>query len=218
MKTSDKGIELIKQFEGCRLVVYLDPVGIPTVGVGHTKGLTKTMVGKRITQAEADNYLRMDLSDSEKAVNALGLDFNQNQFDALVSFTFNCGAGNLKKLCTGRNKVGIGNALTLYVKAGGKTLSGLVRRRNAEKQLYFNTPHDTENPYKCPKNGVIKQGSKGEYVRWLQWELNRYGANLVTDGVFGQKTEKALMEFQRKHDLIVDGKCGTQTRKSLTSN
>ena len=222
MKTSENGIALIKEFEGCRLTVYLDPIGVPTVGYGHTKGITKAMVGKKISQALADQYLREDLVAAENAVNKLGIDLNINQFSALVSFTFNCGAGNLKKLCTNRNKVQIGNALMLYTKASGVELVGLVRRRKAEKTLYF-TPCDNSsngdgNPYQMPKIGVLKKGSKGVGVKWLQWELNRHGANLTVDGFFGSKTENALLVYQTSANIKVDGKCGAQTRKSLTSN
>lgn len=222
MKTSDKGIALIKEFEGCKLTVYLDPIGIPTVGVGHTKGITKAMVGKKISQALADKYLREDLVTAENAVNAIPQTFNQNQFDALVSFTFNCGAGSLKKLCANRNKVQIGNALLLYNKAGGVELAGLTRRRKAEKALYFTAVDETKptngNPYQMPKIGVLKKGSKGVGVKWLQWELNKHGANITVDGFFGAKTENALLVYQTSAGIKVDGKCGAQTRKSLTSN
>lgn len=222
MKISEKGIALIKEFEGCRLTVYLDPIGVPTVGYGHTKGITKAMVGKKISQALADQYLREDLETAENAVEKLGIDFNINQFSALVSFTFNCGVGNLKKLCTNRNKVQIGNALMLYTKASGVELAGLKRRRLAEKTLYFTAVGQsmpkTENPYKMPKTGVLKKGSKGVGVKWLQWELNRHGANLTVDGFFGSKTENALLVYQTSANIKVDGKCGSQTRKSLISN
>ena len=222
MKISDNGIKLIKEFEGVRDVVYLDPIGVPTVGVGHTKGITKAMVGKKISQAQIDAYLREDLATAENAVNSIGQSFNQNQFDSLTSFTFNCGVGNLRKLCKNRNKVEIGNALMLYNKAGGKELAGLTRRRKAEKTIYF-TPCDNSsngdgNPYQMPKIGVLKKGSKGVGVKWLQWELNRYGNNLAVDGFFGAKTENALKVYQTGAKITVDGKCGAQTRKSLTSN
>lgn len=219
MKTSDKGINLIKQFEGCKLTVYLDPIGVPTVGYGHTKGLTKAMVGKRISQAEADNFLRQDLVTAEQAVSKIKQDFNQNQFDALVSFTFNCGTGNLNKLCLGRNITQIGEKLTLYNKAGGKVLNGLVRRRNAEKQLYFSPMEDSlpvsENPYISPKSGLLRKGDKGMSVKWLQWELNRHGATLEVDGFFGVKTDAALRAYQKSAGIKVDGVAGAETRKSL---
>ena len=137
MKISRNGIDLIKSFEGCVLKVYLDPIGKPTCGYGHTAGLTKEMVGNPITQMQADGYLASDLVKFEKAVADIGLDLNQNQFDALVSFAYNCGIGNLKKLISGRTLPEIADALLLYNKAGGKVLTGLQRRRQAERDLFL---------------------------------------------------------------------------------
>jgi GH24 family phage-related lysozyme (muramidase) len=93
MNISKVGIELIKKFEGCVLFGYKDPVGIPTIGYGHTGGV---VVGQRISQARADELLKQDLKRFEKAVNDLGLKLNQNQFDALVSFAYNVGPETLK--------------------------------------------------------------------------------------------------------------------------
>ena len=94
----------------------------------------------KITQAQADDYLRLDLEKFEKYVNQYDgvYRFSQNQYDALVSFTYNCGAGNLKKLVAGglRTIPEISEALLRYNKGGGKVLPGLVRRREAEKKLF----------------------------------------------------------------------------------
>ena len=88
MKTSNKGIDIIKEFEGCRLKAYKDAVGIPTIGYGHTKGVK---MGDTITQAQAEKLLKDDLAAYEKKVDKYNdtYHFNQNQFDALVSFTMN---------------------------------------------------------------------------------------------------------------------------------
>ena len=88
MNVSKKGIDLIKKYEGCHLVAYRCPANIWTIGYGHTKNVKQGMV---ITQAQADAYLMQDCQAAVKAVNALGRNLNQNQFDALVSFAFNCG-------------------------------------------------------------------------------------------------------------------------------
>ena len=140
MKTSPRGVSLIKQFEGCRLKAYKCPAGVWTIGYGHTAGVKE---GDTITQETADDYLRNDLEKYEKAVqNYDGIyHFNQNQFDALVSFTYNCGVGNLKNLTqSGRRTLAqISVRLPLYNKAGGVVLRGLQRRRAAEKDL-FDTP------------------------------------------------------------------------------
>ena len=154
MKTSSKGVSLIKQFEGCRLKAYKCPAGVWTIGYGHTAGVKE---GDMITQETAESYLRNDLVTYEKAVmNYDGIyHFNQNQFDALVSFTYNCGAGNLKNLTqSGKRTIAqISEKLLLYNKAGGVTLLGLQRRRAAEKVL-FDTPIKSdkiETPIKSDK-------------------------------------------------------------------
>lgn len=134
MQISQKGIDLIKRFEGCRLEAYKCPAGIWTIGYGHTKDVKP---GQKITEIQAEEFLKQDLKTFETQVNNnVFISLNQNQFDALVSFTYNCGLGNLKTLTKNRNADKIANALLLYNKAGGKTLEGLKRRREAEKNLF----------------------------------------------------------------------------------
>ena len=138
MKTSQRGINLIKQFEGVRLTAYKCPAGVYTIGYGHTRGVQR---GMKITEEEASVYLTADLLNSEKAVERYDsvYHWNQNEFDALVSFTFNCGAANLRSLLRNgrRNRSQIAETLPLYRKAGGKVLKGLERRRAAEKALFL---------------------------------------------------------------------------------
>ena len=138
MKTSQRGINLIKQFEGVRLAAYKCPAGVYTIGYGHTRGVKR---GMKITEEEASAFLAADLRNSEKAVERYDsvYHWNQNEFDALVSFTFNCGAANLRSLLRNgrRNRSQIVSALPLYRKAGGKVLKGLERRRAAEKALFL---------------------------------------------------------------------------------
>ena len=136
MDISQNGINLIKKYEGCRLKAY-KPVATEkyfTIGYGHYGADVRQ--GMTITQAQADAFLKKDCAASVKAVNALGKPFNQNQFDALVSFCYNCGSGNLKSLCNGRTIDQIGDKIILYNKAGGKVLNGLVKRRKEEQTLY----------------------------------------------------------------------------------
>ena len=111
MKTSNNGLQLIKNFEGCRLTAYKCPAGVWTIGYGHTAGVKQ---GMTITQEQADNYLKSDLVIYENHVNNLNRSFNQNEFDALVSFTYNCGAGSLQTLCKNRTNAQIADALLLY--------------------------------------------------------------------------------------------------------
>lgn len=138
MKTSQRGIDLIKQFEGLRLTAYKCPAGVYTIGYGHTRGVKR---GMKITEEEASAYLAADLHNSEKAVERYDsiYHWNQNEYDALVSFTFNCGATNLRSLLRNgqRNRSQIAVTLPLYRKSGGKVLKGLVRRRAAEKALFL---------------------------------------------------------------------------------
>lgn len=138
MKTSQRGINLIKQFEGLRLTAYKCPAGVYTIGYGHTRGVKR---GMKITEEDASAYLTADLRNSEKAVERYDsvYHWNHNEFDALVSFTFNCGAANLRSLLRNgrRNRAQIAETLPLYRKAGGKVLKGLERRRAAEKALFL---------------------------------------------------------------------------------
>ncbi|MGW8823371.1 lysozyme [Paenibacillus lautus] len=141
-KASQVGLSLIKSFEGCRLTAY-KPVPTEkywTIGWGHHGPDVKQ--GMTITQAQADDMLVRDLAKFEAYVNDHAYvpvtdKLNQNQFDALVSFCYNCGPGNLKKLCAGRTIEQIAQNITAYNKAGGKVLTGLVRRREAELTLFI---------------------------------------------------------------------------------
>ena len=141
MRTSRKGIEFIKAHEGLRLDAYLCPAGVPTIGYGHTYNVK---MGDRITAGQAERLLIGDLIVAETEVNRYGFDLTQNQFDALVSFVFNVGAGNfrsstlLKRLRANPNDPDIANQFKRWVYGGGKVLPGLVRRRKDEAELYFN--------------------------------------------------------------------------------
>ena len=139
MKINKSGVELIKKCEGCSLTAYRCPSGVLTIGYGHTANVKE---GDKITQKQADKYLIDDLRIYESYVNDINrrynYHFNRNQFSALVSFTYNCGRGNLHALCKNglRNKDDIGNCIKLYDKANGQTLKGLTVRRLLETELY----------------------------------------------------------------------------------
>jgi GH24 family phage-related lysozyme (muramidase) len=135
MHISDRGISLIKKYEGCRLSAYKCAAGVPTIGYGHTAGVK---MGDKITQAQAEQMLKSDLVVYENHVKSLKRNFNQNEFDALVSFCYNCGIGCLKTLCKNRTNAQIAEALLLYNKANGKVLEGLNRRRKEERDLFLN--------------------------------------------------------------------------------
>lgn len=148
MKISQRGIDLIKSFEGLSLKAYSDVVGVLTTGYGHTKDV---VAGTRITEQQAEDFLREDLEESEQYVSKyVKRKLTQNQFDALVSFVFNCGVGNflkstlLKKVKINPNDPTIAMEFSKWIHAGGKPLEGLRRRRKAEAELYFTKEQDEE--------------------------------------------------------------------------
>ena len=140
MKTSPKGITLIKEFEGLRLKAYKCPGGVWTIGYGHTTGVKPGMV---ISEAQAEEDLKADLIAFERYLNGLGLALNQNQFDALVSFIYNVGTGNfsnstlLRKVRANPRDNSIMDEFLRWVYSKGRVLPGLQRRRLAEMKLYF---------------------------------------------------------------------------------
>ena len=146
-KTGRKGIDLIKKFEGFRSKPYLDAVGIPTIGYGAThygNGVKVKMTDKPITEEQGVELLKRMLKEYDNYVNRLlKVQVNQNQFDALVSFTYNLGGGALsqstllKRVNVNPNDPDIRNQFMRWTKAGGRELSGLVRRRKEEANLYF---------------------------------------------------------------------------------
>ena len=137
MKASSDCLKLIRQFEGCRLIAYKATAKEKyyTIGIGHYGA--DVYKGMTITVDDAEDLFYQDIKKFESAVNRLKLDLLQCQFDALVSFTFNCGTANLKQLVKNRSIDEIGEAILLYNKAGGKVLEGLKRRRKAEHDLFF---------------------------------------------------------------------------------
>lgn len=143
MKISQKGINLIKRFEGCELEAYRCPAGVWTIGYGHTSGVKE---GMKITQQEAEELLKQDLVAYENAVlKNVTTALNQPIFDALVSFTYNLGEGNLRsstllKLLNSRDYYGASKEFEKWNKASGKVLEGLVKRREAERNLFNSYP------------------------------------------------------------------------------
>jgi lysozyme len=141
MQTSQKGINLIKGFEGFYSKAYICPAGVVTIGYGHTK---TAKMGQVITEPEAEQLLKQDLITAENAVKSACININQNQFDALVSFVFNVGAGAffkstmLKLIRKNSTDAAIRGECDKWVHGGGKVLPGLVKRRKAEAELYFN--------------------------------------------------------------------------------
>jgi len=210
MKTSEEGIRLIKNFEGCRLCVYLDPVGIPTAAYGHTAGLTIGMVGMPITQAQADQWLKEDLAKFEKKVEKYDPIYHWTiqEFSSLVSFAYNIGSIDGLTAKGTRSKEQIAQAMLGYNKAKGKVLNGLIRRRQAERELFLGeSNHVTAIPIVHP---TLRRGASGNAVKELQGLLG-----LKQDGIFGCLTETAVRLFQKEHGLVEDGVVGKNTWKEL---
>lgn len=136
LKTGQTGLNLIKQFEGCKLKAYKCPAGVWTIGYGHTKAVTP---GRSITQKEAEALLVEDLEKYEQKVNKYfeKYRFNQNEFDALVSFAYNI--GNIDQLTAGgtRSRTVIADKMLEYVNKGSSFEAGLTRRRKAERTLFL---------------------------------------------------------------------------------
>ena len=139
MEISQEGLSLIKKFEGCELESYKCAAGVWTIGYGSTNGIEE---GMEISQERADMLLLEDVEIFEEAVNKLvEVSLEQNQFDALVSWTFNLGSTNLQnstllKVLNNKDYEGVPSQIKRWNKAGGEVLQGLVRRREAEALLF----------------------------------------------------------------------------------
>ncbi len=183
MKLSNTGLSLIKSFEGVRLTAYK---AVPTeehwtIGYGHYGPDVKQNM--RITQDQADEYFRKDVARFEKAVNDnVKVPLNQNQFDALVSFTYNCGAGALQRstllelLNQGKYKEAA-DQFDLWNKSSGKVLAGLVKRRAKEKELFLKD---------LPKEKVVKPN------------VEKVSAEIVTKPNKPSTTKKVIKTYKVK--------------------
>lgn len=217
-KTSKTGIDLIKSFEGCSLKAYRCPANVLTIGYGHTGGVKE---GQSITQAEAERLLKVDLGSYEAAVNKyVTAIINQNQFDALVSFAYNCGCGALQKstLLKYLNRSMYKEAadqFDLWNKGGGKVLKGLVRRRAAEKELFLTpikfTVIEEDNELFEAVRKIILRGISLNINSWKRLDLinlnnvpallQKLGGldKLVEVGIIGQKDIWLKKQYNANH-------------------
>lgn len=171
MKLSDAGIDLIAKFEGRRLTVYADPVGLPSVGIGHLLTAAerkKWPIGTKLTAAEVDALFRKDVERFEVAVaSKVKVPLHQNQFDALVSLAFNIGTGafsgsSLLRLLNNHLYTAAAEQFLAWNKAGGRVLPGLNRRRQAERELFLTASAPIEQPK--PLGPEIKTAFKYLYA------------------------------------------------------
>ena len=183
MKTSQNGINKIKKYENLKLKAYKCSAGKPTIGYGHTK---EVYMGQTITKEKAEEFFREDLKGPERYVNEVNknkkYNLNQNQFDSLVSFTYNAGPKNLKTLTQNRTKAQLPNGMKLYNKVGKKVIKGLVNRRQDEINL-FNQPMGNNininhsNPIRnnpCHYNSNTYNSNNHSFVH----RTNNYTSNL----------------------------------------
>ena len=220
MKISEKGLSMIERFEGCLLKASNKLDGVWTIGYGQTGSYYGKRVrrGMTTTKALAHAWLRdHSIKTYEDAVTqAVKVPLNQNQFDALVSFTYNVGVGALKqstalrKLNAG-DYAGAADALTMWTKCNGKVLAGLVRRRKEERALFLTLVTQA----KTTNTDLLRKGDKGDDVKLLQHRLNLLGWQLTEDGIWGVQTDSAVRGYQYRAGLTVDGIVGAKTKAAL---
>lgn len=216
-KLSKSGARFIAAFEGFRSDLYDDPAGHCTIGCGHLvhhgrcDGSEPAEFRKGITRERALELLLEDAEHAADAVNrGVQVPLNQHQFDALVSFVFNVGAGAfgestlLRKLNEGRYDA-VPKELDRWVKADGRTLPGLVRRRKSEGELFT-------------EGGLPLPDGKEMTTREVQTALKKLGWPIRVDGAWGRETFAAVKDFQRGFAywrLLVDGNAGVKTQDAL---
>lgn len=225
MKINSLGLSLLKSLEGCRLKAYkLKGERNYTIGYGHSDATIKE--GMCITQMQADNYLANDLAKFENYVTNYAVkkfpELNENQFSALVSYCYNRGLGGLKELLQYSDNITmLGNNIPIFWGKNKNYKDTLINRRQKEQQLFNtsvntitqNVSRETFKGLTVPKP-VLRRGSRGTQVRYLQEFLNTFKYGLKCDGVFGEKTYKALCDFQYKHSDCggIDGIYGNHAR------
>ena len=232
LDVSAAGLDLSSGFEGWSATLYNDVADNATIGYGHLvhSGPVNAAdragpYGKGITTQQGLALLKSDVESKAQAVRScVTVPLTQGQFDALVSFAYNVGAGALqdstllRKLNAG-DYAGAANEFANWTKAGGKVLAGLQRRRAAEAAMFRGggtapTPTPTPQPKPqqagWPPTRLLQVGCSGTDVAALQARLK-----VTADGVFGPRTKAAVVAFQRSKGLAADGICGPRTAAAL---
>ena len=211
MKTGEKGIALIKRFEGLLLQAYRLPAEqFYTIGYGHYGADVASDM--QITRAQAERLLLQDLSKFEAWVTEYTpFSLNQNQFDALVSFTYNCGPGSLKKLVAGRDAEQVARHMTAYTAAASEEYrEGLLRRRREEQALFLLAMEDEmdmtkEELLRVADTGDNPSGWAEDATRWAKQQGIFNGDGQGNYGWQVPITREAvaviLYEFAKQHNL-----------------
>jgi lysozyme len=230
-RLSKRGAQLISEFEGLRQRLYNDPAGHCTIGIGHLihrgrcNGNEPAEFKRGISRDRAYQLLQSDSRRFERAVNGLGVPLNQNQFDALVSFTYNLGPGSIqgntgiRAALKARRYKDVPREMKKWVYAGGKVLPGLVRRRNAEAKLFVAPagPAPQPKPPGVIKVADVQPGDNNPSVLVVQRALQKaVGLDFSSGpGNFGQRTTKAYAQWQRTCGVPATGKPEIKSLKML---
>ena len=219
LRLSTRGAKLLAEFEGLRTKLYNDPAGHCTIGIGHLvhkgrcNGSEPAHFKRGITAAQVYALMQRDAQRMANAVNGLRIPLNQNQFDALVSFTYNLGPGwtgwnnDLRRLLRARRFREVPRELMTWVHAGGRVVQGLVRRRRAEGRLFAAPVGPAPKPGPV-KVGEVQPGKNNQSVLRVQRALARaVGLDYSSGpGNFGPRTTRAYAAWQRCCKLPATGR------------
>lgn len=211
-KISNAGINLIKEFEGCHLTAYQDEVGVWTIGYGITnsdKSITGTTIrrGLKISQATAEKWLEESLNRKYLPL-VMKYDtrygWNQNEIAALVSFAYNIGSIDQLTANGSRSRATIAVKMLEYVKAGGVTYNGLVRRREAERKLFLTPAKEEKKVEDIKKEGCFSNNKNAknlkEFLHNREFGAGEHNLRLIAAENW-KELEPAMFELAQTGDL-----------------
>jgi lysozyme len=221
-----EGLKLLQTFEGLYLEAYKDPVGVWTIGWGCTEGICE---GMKITKAQAESMLKKELVQFEAAVaKAVEVEINDNQYSALISFSYNLGVrslfeSTLLKYLNQGNYQEAADQFLVWDKAQIGTrlqvLPGLARRRRAERSLFLSESWEWARYWEPDRVLRLAESGQplvqGDDVLQVQKALIKAGFEIQADGFFGLETDQKIRQFQQQKELTIDGVVGAETLKAL---